>query len=275
MAAKVWMVTGASRGIGAEIAKAAVAAGDKLIATARDARSFDRFKGNDNVIAVAIDVTDEAQVVAGVREGLSRFGRIDVLVNNAGFGLLGAIEETPAESVEHIYRTNVFGLLNVIRAVLPGMRRQRSGRIINLSSLGGFRASAGWGVYCSTKFAVEGITEALHDELAPLGIHATVVEPGFFRTDFMDNRSLSKTAHQIDDYAATVGKTREMVVERNHQQPGDPAKLAQAIVKLANAADPPLRLPLGKDAVARIAEKIAFVEGETATWRSLSESTEF
>ncbi len=275
MAAKVWMVTGASRGIGAEIAKAAVAAGDKLIATARDARSFDRFKGNDNVIAVAIDVTDEAQVVEGVREGLSRFGRIDVLVNNAGFGLLGAIEETPAESVEHIYRTNVFGLLNVIRAVLPGMRRQRSGRIINLSSLGGFRASAGWGVYCSTKFAVEGITEALHDELAPLGIHATVVEPGFFRTDFMDNRSLSKTAHQIDDYAATVGKTREMVVERNHQQPGDPAKLAQAIVKLANAADPPLRLPLGKDAVARIAEKIAFVEGETATWRSLSESTEF
>jgi NAD(P)-dependent dehydrogenase (short-subunit alcohol dehydrogenase family) len=275
MAAKVWMVTGASRGIGAEIAKAAVAAGDKLIATARDARAFDRFKGNDNVIAVAFDVTDEAQVVAGVREGLSRFGRIDVLVNNAGFGLLGAIEETPAESVEHIYRTNVFGLLNVIRAVLPGMRRQRSGRIINLSSLGGFRASAGWGVYCSTKFAVEGITEALHDELAPLGIHATVVEPGFFRTDFMDNRSLSKTAHQIDDYAATVGKTREMVVERNHQQPGDPAKLAQAIVKLANAADPPLRLPLGKDAVARIAEKIAFVEGETATWRSLSESTEF
>ena len=275
MAAKVWMVTGASRGIGAEIAKAALAEGDKLIATARDARAFDRFKGNDNVIAVAIDVTDEAQVVAGVREGLSRFGRIDVLVNNAGFGLLGAIEETPAESVEHIYRTNVFGLLNVIRAVLPGMRRQRSGRIINLSSLGGFRASAGWGVYCSTKFAVEGITEALHDEVAPLGIHATVVEPGFFRTDFMDNRSLSKTAHQIDDYAATVGKTREMVVERNHQQPGDPAKLAQAIVKLANAADPPLRLPLGKDAVARIAEKIAFVEGETATWRSLSESTEF
>jgi NAD(P)-dependent dehydrogenase (short-subunit alcohol dehydrogenase family) len=125
MAAKVWMVTGASRGIGAEIAKAAVAAGDKLIATARDARAFDRFKGNDNVIAVAFDVTDEAQVVAGVREGLSRFGRIDVLVNNAGFGLLGAIEETPAESVEHIYRTNVFGLLNVIRAELPGMRRHR------------------------------------------------------------------------------------------------------------------------------------------------------
>ncbi len=275
MASKVWMITGASRGIGAEIAKAALAAGDQLIATARDTRAFDQFKGNDSVIAVAIDVTNEAQVVAGVREGLSRFGRIDVLVNNAGFGMLGAIEETPAEEVERVYRTNVFGLLNVTRAVLPTMRKQRSGRIINLSSLGGYRASAGWGVYCSTKFAVEGITEALHDELAPLGIHVTVVEPGFFRTDFMDTRSLSKIAQEIDDYAATAGKTRETAAERNHQQPGDPAKLADAIVQLANAAEPPLRLPLGRDAVERIAEKNAFVEAETAKWRSLAESTGF
>ncbi len=155
------------------------------------------------------------------------------------------------------------------------MRKQRSGRIINFSSLGGYRASAGWGVYCSTKFAVEGITEALHDELAPLGIHVTVVEPGFFRTDFMDTRSLSKIAQEIDDYAATAGKTRETAAERNHQQPGDPAKLADAIVQLANAAEPPLRLPLGRDAVERIAEKNAFVEAETAKWRSLAESTGF
>ncbi|MBI3758361.1 MAG: SDR family NAD(P)-dependent oxidoreductase [Deltaproteobacteria bacterium] len=275
MAAKVWMITGASRGIGAEIAKAALATGDKLIATGRETAGFEQYQGNENVITIMIDVTNEEQVKSGVQQGLEHFGRIDVLVNNAGFGVLGAIEETGAEVVERVYRTNVFGLLNVTRAVLPAMRKQRSGRIINLSSLGGYRASAGWGVYCSTKFAVEGITEALHDELAPLGIHATVVEPGFVRTDFMDNRSLSKVATQIDDYADTVGKTRTFATAGNHQQPGDPVKLAQAIVKLANEPEPPLRLPLGKDAVERIAEKNAFVESETAKWRTLSESTSF
>ncbi|MGO9604960.1 MAG: oxidoreductase [Candidatus Binataceae bacterium] len=275
MAQKIWMITGASRGIGAEIAKAVLASGDKLIATARDAHALEHLGNPQTVLAVSMDVTNDAQVRSGVAEGLARFGRIDVLVNNAGFGVLGAIEETTAEEVENVYRTNVFGLLNVTRAVLPIMRRQRSGRIINFSSLGGYRSSAGWGVYCSTKFAVEGLTEALHDELAPLGIHVTVVEPGFFRTDFMDNRSLSKTGQQIADYADTVGKTREVVADRNHQQPGDPAKLAKAIVTVANVAEPPLRLPLGKDAVERIADKNAFVERETERWRTLSESTDY
>ena len=179
--------------------------------------------------------------------------------------MLGAIEETTAEDVERVYRTNVFGLLNVVRAVLPAMRQRRAGHIINFSSLGGYRASlggyrasAGWGVYCSSTFAVEGINEALHDELAPLGIHATVVEPGFFRTDFMDNRSLLETRTQIADYEETVGKTRIFAVERNHQQPGDPAKLAQTLLQLVNAADPPLRLALGTDALERIAQKNAF-----------------
>jgi NAD(P)-dependent dehydrogenase (short-subunit alcohol dehydrogenase family) len=273
MAEKVWMITGASRGIGAEIAKVVLAAGEQLIATARDAQALAHLGSHENVIAVSMDVTNEAQVRSGVREGLDRFGKIDVLVNNAGFGLLGAVEETTAEEVERIYRTNVFGLLHVTRAVLPSMRQQRSGHIINLSSLGGYRASAGWGVYCSTKFAVEGLTEALHDELAPLGIHATVVEPGFFRTDFMDHRSLSKTEQQIADYAETVGKTRAVAVEHNHQQPGDPAKLAAAILQLANATQPPLRLPLGGDALQRIADKNAFVERETARWRALAQST--
>lgn len=275
MAQKIWMITGASRGIGAEIAKAVLASGDKLIATARDAHALEHLGNRENVLAVSMDVTNEAQVKSGVAEGLARFGRIDVLVNNAGFGMLGAIEETTAQEVEQVYRTNVFGLLNVTRAVLPILRQQRSGRIINFSSLGGYRSSAGWGVYCSTKFAVEGLTEALHDELAPLGIHATVVEPGFFRTDFMDNRSLSKTEQRIADYADTVGKTREAAAERNHQQPGDPVKLAKAIVTLANVAEPPLRLPLGKDAVERIADKNAFVERETERWRNLAESTDY
>jgi NAD(P)-dependent dehydrogenase (short-subunit alcohol dehydrogenase family) len=273
MARKVWMITGASRGLGAEIAKAVLAAGEQLIATAREARALAHLGNHDNVIAVSMDVTNEAQVKSGVRAGLDRFGRIDVLVNNAGFGLLGAVEETAAAEVERIYHTNVFGLLHVTRAVLPTMRRQRSGHLINFSSLGGYRASAGWGVYCSTKFAVEGLTEALHDELAPLGIHVTVVEPGFFRTDFLDTRSLSQTEHQIADYTETVGKTRAFAVERNHQQPGDPAKLAQAIVQVANATEPPLRLPLGGDALQRIADKDAFVEQETARWRTLAQST--
>jgi NAD(P)-dependent dehydrogenase (short-subunit alcohol dehydrogenase family) len=272
---KVWLITGASRGLGAEVAKAALAAGEKVIATGRETHGLDFSSGNESLLPLEMDVTSTAQVEAGIRKSIDRFGRIDVLVNNAGFGILGAIEETGGEEVERIYRTNVFGLLNVIRAVLPTMRKQRSGRIINFSSLGGFRASAGWGIYCSTKFAVEGITEALHDELAPLGIHVTVVEPGFFRTDFMDNRSLARVGQQIGDYAETVGKTRIFAVERNHQQPGDPAKFGKAVLQLANAAKPPLRLALGTDALTRIAEKINFVAQETKEWRSLGESTDF
>jgi NAD(P)-dependent dehydrogenase (short-subunit alcohol dehydrogenase family) len=275
MAQKVWLVTGASRGLGAEVAKAALASGDKVVATGREKQGLDNPSQSDSWLAISMDVTSQEQVESSVRKALNRFGRIDVLVNNAGFGMLGAIEETTAEEVERVYRTNVFGLLNVVRGVLPAMRQQRSGHIINFSSLGGYRASAGWGIYCSTKFAVEGITEALHDELAPLGIHVTVVEPGFFRTDFMDNRSLDSTKKQIGDYESTVGKTRVFAVEGNHQQPGDPAKFAQALLKLVNAAKPPLRLPLGTDALERIMQKNAFVAEETARWRSLSTSTDF
>jgi NAD(P)-dependent dehydrogenase (short-subunit alcohol dehydrogenase family) len=272
---KVWMITGASRGFGAEIAKAVAAAGDPLVATARDPRQLGYLESGKDILTAAMDVTDEPQVQATVRSALGRFGRIDVLVNNAGYGLLGAIEEGSAAEVEKVYRTNVFGLLSVTRAVLPGMRRRRSGHIINVSSMGGYRASPGWGLYCSTKFAVEALTEALHGELAPLGIHATVVEPGAFRTDFLDPTSLARTATRISDYDATVGKTHEFADTRNHLQAGDPAKLAQAILQLANSAEPPLRLPLGTDAVQRIADKNAFVEQETAKWRALSLSTDF
>lgn len=222
-----------------------------------------------------MDVTDEAQVKAAITTSLEKFGQIDVLVNNAGFGLLGSVEECSAEEVESVYRTNVFGLLNVTRAVLPSMRQHRSGHIINLSSIGGYRSYPGWGVYGSTKFAVEGITEALHYELAPLGIHATVVEPGFFRTNFLDGSSLRQTKVQIPDYAETVGKTRDMAVERNYQQPGDPIKLAQAILEITNTDEPPLRLPLGSDTLQAIAQKNAYVEQETAKWRTLSESTNY
>jgi NAD(P)-dependent dehydrogenase (short-subunit alcohol dehydrogenase family) len=222
-----------------------------------------------------LDVTDEDQVNDAVGAALSKFGCIDVVVNNAGFGLLGAIEETSAAEIENLYRTNVFGLLNMIRAVLPGMRQRRSGHIINFSSLGGYAASAGWGVYCSTKFAVEGITEALYAEVKPLGIHTTAVEPGFFRTDFLDSSSLVSTNAKIADYAETVGKMREFAGGHNHQQPGDPSKLAKAVIELANSDDPPLRLPLGSDALKRIAEKNAYVQREAEKWRTLTCSTDF
>jgi NAD(P)-dependent dehydrogenase (short-subunit alcohol dehydrogenase family) len=280
MEQKVWMITGASRGFGAEISKAVLAAGDKLVATARNTKGLDHLGNNgrganSNLFTVALDVTDEAQVRNAVQAALSYFGRIDVLVNNAGYGLMGAIEESSASEVERLYRTNVFGLLNVTRAVLPGMRKERAGHIINFSSLGGYSSAPGFGAYCSTKFAVEGITEALHDEVAPLGIHATVVEPGYIRTDFLATSSMAETAERIADYAATVGKVRKFVSAHNHQQPGDPAKLGQAIVQLANMPEPPLRLPLGTDTLIRIAEKNAFVQAETEKWRALSASTDF
>jgi len=275
MAQKIWMITGASRGFGVEIAKAVLAAGDNVIATARNINALDHLSNNPNAFAVALDVTDELQAKKAVDAGLKQFGRIDVLVNNAGYGLLGAVEESNAQEVENIYRTNVFGLLNVTRAVLPSMRKQKSGHIINISSIGGYRSYPGWGVYSSTKFAVEGLTESLHDELAPLGIHATVVEPGFFRTDFLDSSSLIKTANVISDYADTVGKMRDSMEGHNHQQPGDPSKLAQAILQLVKAAEPPVRLPLGTDTLKRIADKHALVEKETAMWRTVAVSTDF
>lgn len=276
MTQRVWLITGASRGFGAAISKAVLAAGDKLIATARTMQGLQHLGTNGNLFTAVLDVTDEPQVRGAVQAALAHFGHVDILVNNAGISLLGAVEESSGDEVERLYRTNVFGLLNVTRAVLPSMRQRRSGHIINISSVAGYSAYAGFGVYSSTKFAVEGLTEALHVELAPLGIHATVVEPGFFRTDILDNsRSLIETAGRITDYADTAGAMRDAVPGYNHQQPGDPAKLAQAFLELANAVDPPLRLPLGPDTLTRMAEKNALIERESSTWRALAASTNY
>jgi len=273
---RVWLITGASRGIGALIAEAALADGDAVIAAGRNVDAIAKRLGESPaLLPVALDVTDEAQAKAAVAAGLARFGRIDVLVNNAGFGLLGAVEESSDADVRRMYDTNVFGLLNVTRAVLPTLRAQRAGHVINLSSLGGYRSGAGFGAYCSTKFAVEGLTEALHAELKPLGIHATVVEPGYFRTDFLDATSLTVAGAIIDDYDATSGNVRRIAAGLNHQQPGDPAKLAAAMITLADAATPPLRLPLGTDALRVIAEKNAYVAEETEAWKALAQSTDF
>lgn len=273
---KTWFITGASRGFGALVTERALAKGDAVVATARNPKSItDRFGTHTNLLALPLDVADEAQAISAAKAAVERFGSIDVLLNNAGFGLLGAVEEATAQEIEAVYRTNVFGLLNVTRAVLPQMRAQRSGRILNISSIGGYRSAAGFGVYASTKFAVEGLSEALHDELKPLGIHVTVVEPGYFRTDFLDSTSLSVSPAQIADYEATAGKVRTIAAEISHKQPGNPAKLAEVLIEFADAANPPVRLPLGSDTVAAIEQKHLADAGILKNWRSISVSTDF
>jgi NAD(P)-dependent dehydrogenase (short-subunit alcohol dehydrogenase family) len=273
---RVWFITGASRGFGARITAEALAQGDAVVAAARNPSTIEKqFGKNERLLAVKLDVTNEAQAHEAAGIAVRAFGRIDVLVNNAGYGLLGGIEEASAEETQRVYDTNVFGLLNVTRAVLPHMRRQRSGHIINLSSVGGYVGYPGWGIYGSTKFAVEGISEALTAEVAPLGIRVTVVEPGFFRTDFLDDQSVVRAAHQIADYADTVGKTRSHAEAVNHGQPGDPRKLAKAFMVLVNAKTPPTRLQLGSDTVARVEAKNAHVARELGEWRQLALSTDW
>lgn len=273
---KTWFITGASRGFGALIADLALKQGDAVVATARNPKQItDRFGEHPNLLSVALDVTDEAQAEVAANAGIARFGTIDVLLNNAGFGLMGAVEEASAAEIEAVYRTNVFGLLNVTRAVLPHMRERRSGRVLNISSIGGYRGAAGFGVYSSTKFAVEGLSEALHAELEPLGIHVTVVEPGYFRTDFLDAASLSVSPNVIEDYAATAGRVRNVATGLNHNQPGDPAKLAKVLIDFAEVPNPPVRLPLGSDTVAAIEAKHASDAAILKQWRRISVSTDF
>lgn len=273
---KTWFITGASRGFGLRIARLALAQGDNVVATARRQSAVTEALGDHpKLLALSLDVTDEAQARAAAAAAVERFGAIDVLLNNAGFGLLGAVEEASAADVERVYRTNVFGLLAVTRAVLPYMRTRRSGRILNISSIGGYRGAAGFGVYSSTKFAVEGLSEALHAELKPLGIDVTVVEPGYFRTDFLDASSLTVSVDRIEDYNGTAGAVRAVAVDLNHGQPGDPDKLAKVLIDFADAANPPVRLPLGSDTVAAIEAKHAADAAILAEWRAVSVSTDF
>lgn len=210
MALKVWFITGASKGFGMELTKAALAAGDTVVATARDPKGIDKaFGKNDRLLTLPLDVTNEKQSQEAVDKALKQFGQIDVLVNNAGRGLVGAVEEVSAEEVRSIFAVNVEGTLNVLRAALPSMRARHSGHILNLSSVGGFVSWPGWGIYCATKFMVEGISEAMQAELKPLGIKLTIVEPGPFRTDFLDASSLGRSSNVIPDYGGTAGTARD------------------------------------------------------------------
>ncbi len=272
---RVWFITGTSRGLGAEAAKAAVAAGDKVAATGRDVAAVQRTLGTHaSVLPLGLDVTNPASIAAAVDAASAQFGRIDVLVNNAGYGHLGAFEESTPEEVRKQFDTNVFGLMEVTRAVLPGMRRQRSGHIINISSIGGVTGFASCTLYGSSKFAVEGFSENLQYDVAPFGIHVTVVEPGFFRTDFLDQSSVHYTSNPVEDYAAVTKAMRSAYNDHNHQQLGDPAKLGPALVQLVRAANPPLHLLLGSDAVKFAQDALAQRQAEIAKWRQLSVSTD-
>lgn len=268
---KVWFVTGAGRGLGVAIAKAALAAGHQVVATARRPEAVTAALGeHENLLPVALDITDEVQVKAAVTAAIDKFGAIDVLVNNAGYGQLGFFEETSDELIRRQFETNVFGTMHVTRAVLPVMRQQKAGRIFTVSSIAGFNAVAGGAVYSASKFAVDGWMEGLADELAPLGIITTVVEPGFFNTDFLDPTSAEWGEAGIPDYAEAGKAFRAWHDEMNHQQIGDPDKLAHALLVLAEDQTQPVRWAAGADAVAVSHERIAKRVKELEAFETLS-----
>ncbi|KJS63073.1 oxidoreductase [Streptomyces rubellomurinus] len=271
----VWFVTGASRGLGAEVTREALDRGHRVIATARDASAVLKAypEQPEGLLAVAADVTEPAQLAAAVEAGLARFGRIDVVANNAGYGLVGTVEESSDDAVRALFDVNVFGALNTLRATLPTLRAQRSGHVLNISSVAGFATAAAVGLYGASKFALEGISEALHGELAPLGVRVTIVEPGGHRTDFLSGSSLRTEPATIADYAAATGPVREAMAQYDGRQPGDPVKAAKAIVDVTEIAEPPLRLPLGADAVERIEAKLDLVRRELDQWRRVALST--
>jgi NAD(P)-dependent dehydrogenase (short-subunit alcohol dehydrogenase family) len=272
----VWFITGASRGLGVEFARAALARGDAVVATARDPRAVEAQLGaHEHLLALTLDVTSPESIAGAVDSALERFGRVDVLINNAGRGLIGAVEEASEEEIRDVFEINVFGLLSVTRALLPAMRAQRAGTIVNISSVGGFVTRAGGGIYGGTKFAVEAFTEALHEELAPLGIHVMVVEPGGFRTDFLDASSIVVSERVIDDYEQTAGGFRHVVNEGSYVQIGDPRKAASVVIEAVTSEHPPLRLPLGADALERIEAKLDLLDKDLAGWRERSLATAY
>ncbi len=274
---KTWFITGASRGLGAEIAAAALAAGHNVVATGRQRAAVADRLGPDHVrlLALDLDVADAAQAHAAAQDALARFGAIDVLVNNAGYGHLGFFEETTDADVAEQYATNVFGLFNVTRAVLPAMRAARRGQVFNLSSSAGFRGVESGALYCSSKFAVEGFSECLALELAPLGVRVTIVEPGPFRTDFLTPESIRFVARELADYDDRRGAVRDSFVQRNGNQAGDPARLAQALLALADADSPPLRFTAGAPATQALEAKLASMRAELDRWRTLGLGTDF
>ena len=269
---RVWLITGANSGFGRAITEASVAAGDVVIATARRVGSLDDVAAAHpgQVEVLPLDVTGIRGIEATVRDVIGRHGRIDVLVNNAGRSHVGAAEETTDAELRDLFEVHLFGPAALTRAVLPHMRSRRSGAIVQISSMGGQMSFAGFAAYSATKFALEGMSEALADEVRPLGIKVLIIEPGAFRTSLFGSISASAP---ITDYAGTVGRTRHMIETTNGAQPGDPAKAAAAILTALDAPDTPLRLPLGDDAVDAILGHLDHVRADITAWEQLARDT--
>ncbi len=272
----VWMITGCSTGFGRELAKLVLERGWCAVVTARDPRKIqDLVAGTDGRgLALKLDVTDSAQVAEAVKKAEAAFGKIDVLVNNAGFGYMAAVEEGEDDEVRAMFETNFFGLVDVTRAVLPGMRGRRSGHILNISSIGGFIGFPSVGYYNATKFAVEGLSEALAKELEPLGIKVIIVEPGPFRTDWA-GRSLKQTGDGIEDYAKTAGTRRQAIASGSGKQPGDPVRGAKAMIEAVQSTNPPLRLVLGRIALEGARGKLDLLRRDFDTWEKTSFGADF
>lgn len=273
---KTWLVTGANRGLGEAICRAALDAGHNVVATGRRPEELAKTFGtsSDRLLLLPLDVTDKGQIGTAISVIMDRFSVIDVLVNNAGYGLLGWFENLSEEQVRRQFDINFFGALDVTRAVLPVMRAQRSGHVFSISSIAGLRSNGGAAMYCASKFALEGWMEGLAEELAPLGIVATIIEPGFFRTDFLDESSADFAAYDIADYADAAKDRREFQRKMNHQQVGDPAKLGQMMLELNAMNAPPVRIAAGSDCSQWAEEKGQFIVDEAVRWRALSRATD-
>lgn len=273
---KIWLITGISTGLGKALAEAVLEHGDFVIGTFRNPEQATAFTNQhpSQALGVVLDITDLAQIQAVFQLITNQFGRLDVLVNNAGYGFAGAVEEASIDEVRAVFEANVFGTLLVTQAALPLFRQQRSGHIVQMSSHSGVKGFPGFGIYSASKFALEGFSEALAQEIAPLGINLTLVEPGPFRTNFAGG-SFRQAARVIADYAPTAGAFRHRIEQVNGRQEGDPAKAAQAIIRLVGSPNPPLRLPLGKIAVGTISAKIASVQQDLEAGRAEAENAVF
>lgn len=273
---RTWFITGAARGLGTAIAEAALNAGDRIVVAGRTRDALVKVFGEDSdrVLSLTLDVSDLNAAQPAVDAALQRFGRIDVLVNNAGYGNLSLFEESTAADVQAQYDTNVFGLMAVTRAVLPSMRANRSGRIFNVSSIGGIAGGESGTLYCASKFAVEGFSESLAQEVARFGIQVTIVEPGFFRTDFLEPTSVKHGTTPIADYAEVAEALKTFYDGRSKNQTGDPAKLGLALVQLSNAPQQPVRWAAGSDAMKIVQAKIDSLQGELTAWKDLTLSTD-
>jgi NAD(P)-dependent dehydrogenase (short-subunit alcohol dehydrogenase family) len=272
----VWFITGCSTGFGRELATILLARGDRVVVTARDpAKIADIVEGHkETALPLALDVEKQPQIEASVKAAQRRFGRIDVLVNNAGYGYLAAIEEGDDEDIRAVFEANVFGLAAMTRAVLPMMRAQKSGTIVNISSVGGFIGFPGSGYYAATKFAVEGLSESLSREVAPFGIKVVIVEPGPFRTDWA-GRSIKTPKQPIDAYAETAIARRNQIQGYSGSQPGDPVRAVQAIIKTVEQDNPPLRLPLGSFAYDSMGAELEALRKEFVAGEAIARGADY